>query len=366
VRFDLVAGAGTAPRAGLLQLAHGVVATPAFMPVATRGTVKALDMADVAELDPSMLLMNAYHLWLAPGSGAVEAAGGLHRFTGWPGNILTDSGGYQAVSLARAGMAEVGEEGVAFDTGIERRVLSPEVAVQVQEELGADVMMALDQPVGYPVTADDALIATERTHRWAARCLTAWRRRGGELLGIVQGGFDPELRRESARVIGAMDFPGFGIGGLSLGEPAALGEQLLLATTEVLDPARPRYLMGVGSEPEMLRAVAAGVDLFDCVWPTRLARTGTVLVGSGRINLNNRRHAEDPAPIEEGCACAACRGYGRAGLRLLHRRGTLLGHRLCTIHNLHHTLELLRLARRAIVEGRFAEFAEARLGRAVG
>jgi queuine tRNA-ribosyltransferase len=310
-----------------------------------------------------MILMNTYHLWLAPGIEQVAAAGGLHAYTGWEQNILTDSGGYQVVSLARTGSATVDEAGAVFDAPDGRRVLSPETAIEVQEALAPDVAMTLDQPVLYPVSMESARNATERTHRWAARCIQAWTRGATELFGIVQGGFDLQLRQESARVINAMGFPGYGIGGLSLGEPVGLGHELLLSTTEALDVDKPRYLMGVGSEPELLRAIGAGVDLFDCVWPTRLARTGTVLVGSGRINLRSASFAAQAAPIEPDCGCPACTGYSRAALRLMHLRGSLLGHRLCTLHNLQHTLDLVRRARAAILDRRFDEFAAERVAR---
>jgi queuine tRNA-ribosyltransferase len=351
-----------APRAARLTLGHGVVETPTFMPVGTRGTVKAIDTEDLRGLGPGIILANAYHLWMAPGSDAVAQAGGLHAFTGWLGNILTDSGGYQAVSFDRAGTATVDDDGVHFrDPRGEVRNLTPEVAIAIQEQMAPDVMMPLDHPVRYPAAPGAANAATERTHRWAARCHEAWSGGPTELFGIVQGGFDPELRRQSARAIDAMDFAGNAIGGLSLGEPASLGRDLAMVVNRDLAVDKPRYLMGVGSEPELLDAIAAGVDLFDCVWPTRLARTGSALVGPGRISISNAAHSEDPSPLEPGCACAACRRHSRAQLRYLFLRGELLGYRLLTIHNLHHTLELTRLARAAILAGEFAQFQTARI-----
>jgi queuine tRNA-ribosyltransferase len=358
--FRLEAGGATAPRAGLLMLAHGTVPTPAFMPVATHGTVKALDMADVRELGVDMLLVNAYHLWRAPGADVVAAAGGLHRYTRWERPILTDSGGFQVVSLARAGKARVDEQGVTFAEGQGQALLTPELAMEVQERLAPDVMMTLDQPLSFPAPAQDAVAATERTHRWAARCLAARSRAGPELWGIVQGGFDPELRRDSASAIRALGFPGYGIGGLSLDEPPELMRELLGVVNAELEPDKPRYLMGVGSEPELLDAIAAGCDLFDCVWPTRLARTATALVGPGRVNLLKAAFAEASGPLEEGCDCPTCRGHQRAQLRYLVQRGELLGHRLLTIHNLHHVLELVRQARRAILGGSYEEFVAGR------
>jgi len=332
------------------------------MPVGTRGTVKALDMRDLADLRPGMVLANTYHLWTSPGHEAVARAGGLHRWSGWGGNLLTDSGGYQAVSLARVGRARVEEAGVAFIEAGDLRTLTPEAAVAVQEALAPDVMMALDQPLDYPAESADARSAMERTHRWAARCRDAWSRGATELWGIVQGGFDGQLREESAKALTVLDLPGYAIGGLSLGEPGEDSNALLRACTEVLPPDRPRYLMGVGTEREMLAAIGVGVDLFDCVWPTRLARTGSALFGPGRINLVSSRFARDFGPLERGCGCPACSRHSRAEVRHLLRRGELLGYRLLTIHNLHHTLELVREARGAVLEGRFEPFAETRLG----
>ena len=364
--FSLLAGGSATPRAGLLQLPHGVIETPAFMPVGTRGTVKALDTVDLAALGPGMVLANTYHLWNAPGHEVVARAGGLHRWTGWSGNMLTDSGGYQAVSLARVGKAKVGEEGVVFEGAAGRRLLSPEGAVEVQEALAPDVMMVLDQPVAYPASADETAAATMRTHRWAARCLGAWSRGPTELWGIVQGGFQLDLRRDSVDTLAAMDFPGYAIGGLSLGEPGEATDECLEVCTAGLPVGRPRYLMGVGSEPELLAAIALGVDLFDCVLPTRLARTGAALVGPGRVNLMASAFTGDGGPLEAGCWCAACLRHTRAQVRHLLRRGELLGYRLLTIHNLHHTLELARGARAAILAGHFREFTASRLAATAG
>ena len=332
------------------------------MPVGTRGTVKALDMRDLVGLRPGMVLTNTYHLWTSPGYQAVARAGGLHRWSGWGGNLLTDSGGYQAVSLARVGRATVEEAGVAFVEAGVLRMLTPEAAVEVQEALAPDVMLALDQPLDYPAESGDARAAMERTHRWASRCREAWSRGATELWGIVQGGFDGELREESAKAMTVLDLPGYAIGGLSLGEPGEDSTVLLRACTEILPADRPRYLMGVGTEREMLAAIRVGVDLFDCVWPTRLARTGSALVGPGRINLVSSRFARDFGPLEPGCSCPGCTRHSRAEVRHLLRRGELFGYRLLTIHNLHHTLEMVRGARDAVLEGSFEHFAEARLG----
>jgi queuine tRNA-ribosyltransferase len=358
MRFELLAGGATTARAGLLHLPHGTVETPAFMPVGTRGTVKAIDVEDLRRLRPGMILANAYHLSRAPGAGAIAARGGLHAFMGWEGCLLTDSGGFQVVSLARqpeaGGSAAVSDHGVEFrDAAGTRRTLTPEGAIEIQEALAPDVMMALDQPLFWPAGAAEAADAAARTEAWARRCLQAWKRPGTALWGIVQGGFDPGLRRESARAIRALGFPGYGIGGLSLDEPPELQATLTRAVNAELEAEKPRYLMGLGSQAELLAAIAGGCDLFDCVWPTRLARTGTALVAGGRINLLNSAFAEDPGPLQEGCACPACDGsrHSRAQLRVLHLRGELLAHRLLTIHNLHHLLELMRRARTAILTG---------------
>ena len=340
--FELQAGAHGEGGPACSASRRGTVQTPAFMPVATRGTVKAVDTEDLRGIGAEIVLSNAYHLWQAPGVEAIEAAGGLHAFMGWPGPILTDSGGFQAVSLARTGKAEVVEEGVRFDAG---GLLTPEAAVEVQQRLGADIAMVLDQPLDYPASRADAMAAMERTHRWAARSRQAWDPARGALFGIVQGGFEPDLRAESARAVRDLGFPGYGIGGLSMKEPAEMMGALLAPALAELEAGKPRYLMGVGSEPELVAAVAAGIDMFDCVWPTRLARTGTALVPGGRLNLLNRRFTDDPGPLQEGCGCPACRQFPRAALRYMFQRGEMLGHRLLTLHNLTRVLEVLREAR---------------------
>jgi queuine tRNA-ribosyltransferase len=281
---------------------------------------------------------------------------------GWERPILTDSGGFQVVSLAAAGRAEVMEEGVQFSDprGATHR-LTPEDAIELQARLAPDVMMTLDQPLPFPAGFDAQREATDRTHRWAARCRSAWTSADVALFGIVQGGFDVELRKQSARFIGDLDFPGYGIGGLSLGEPKEQTRECTLACNAELGVSRPRYLMGVGSEPEMLDAIEAGIDLFDCAWPTRLARTGAVLVGAGRANIRRAAFADDFGPLEQGCDCRACRDHSRAYVRHLYLRGELLGLRLLTMHNLRHLLSLLRGARAAVLAGTFGEFRAGRI-----
>lgn len=366
MRFELLVGGATQARAGTLTLGHGEVQTPAFMPVGTRGTVKAVDTEDLRRLDVEILLGNAYHLWQAPGADVIAEAGGLHQWMGWRGCVLTDSGGFQAVSLARAGVATVDDEGIEFATGAGPQRLTPEGAIEVQERLAPDIMMALDQPLYFPATAEAAADATARTHRWAERCAAAWSRGSTELFGIVQGGFSVDTRVASASAIRALDLPGYGIGGVSLGEDPALSHELTLAVTGVLEADKPRYLMGVGSEPEVLRAIGAGVDMFDCVWPTRLARTGAALVGPGRVNIRGRALADDDGPLEPGCRCPACARHTTAQVRYLFMRGELLGYRLLTLHNLHHLLQLVAGARSAILSGGYEGFVRARLAPAAG
>ena len=351
--FELLARSGRA-RAGVLHTAHGDINTPAFMPVGTHAAVRALHPDEVRASGAEVLLCNAYHLALRPGAGIIERAGGLHAFMGWDGPILTDSGGYQLVSLAR--VATVDEDAAEFVSPFDgtRMRVTPEEAVRIQERLGADIVMCLDHPVPWGATADHVRAATARTHRWAQRGLAA--RGGGKrlLFGIAQGGFDEELRRESAQTIATMGFDGLAVGGLSVGEP----RDVMLAMTEAslaeFPGDRPRYFMGLGTEAELVSAVALGVDLFDCVAPTRLARHGTVLTSEGRVSLRKAAYREDTRPLEEGCECAACTRFSRAYVRHLFAAGEILAHRLVTQHNLTYMSRLMSSLRSAIVAGRFA------------
>lgn len=343
-----------AARAGMLLTPHGSVPTPAFMPVGTRGTVRALDARDLAEAGAAICLANTYHLMLRPGAEAVARLGGLHRFMAWDGPLLTDSGGYQVLSLD----PRVDEDGIAFRSAYDGASvrLTPEGAVSVQQQLGPDIAMSLDVPVALPARRDKVFRAMERTLRWAARSLAAHNRADQALFGIVQGGTDPELRAESAARTAALGFPGFGIGGLAVGEGAAEREAALAAAVAGLPDERVRYFMGLGDTEGVLAAVARGCDLFDCVWPTRLARHGKVLSRLGDYSIRRAALAQDDEPIDPSCPCLACRRYSRAYLRHLRVTGELLGHRLLSIHNLTYTLGVLVGARRAIAEGRFAAF----------
>jgi len=349
--FELLAEEGGARR-GRLQTAHGTIDTPAFMPVGTQATVKALTPDEVRELGAQVLLGNTYHLALRPGADRIARLGGLHRFMGWEGAILTDSGGFQVFSLDH--LVKLSDEGATFRShldGSEQR-FTPESVMAIQGQLGSDIAMAFDQPVSWPATTTTARAAMERTHRWAARCLAAEAAPGQSRFGIVQGGFDDDLRRESANVLGELPFDGFGVGGLSLGEPKALTYRLLSLQTAILPRQRPRYLMGVGTPADLVEAIARGIDMFDCVLPTRIARNGSILTGAGRINLRNRRFIEDQGPLDGGCDCYSCGRFSRAYLRHLFMAGEILGHRLASIHNVRLLVRLVAQIREAIGTGR--------------
>jgi len=348
--FELLAEEGGARR-GRLHTAHGVIDTPAFMPVGTQATVKALTPDEVRDLGAQVLLGNTYHLALRPGAERIARLGGLHRFMGWEGAILTDSGGFQVFSLDH--LVRVTDDGATFRShldGSDQR-FTPESVMAIQRELGSDIAMAFDQPVSWPSTSETARAAMERTHRWAARCLATEAAPGQLRFGIVQGGFDGDLRRASANVLGQLPFDGFGVGGLSLGEPKALTYRLLSLQTAILPRERPRYLMGVGTPADLVEAIARGIDMFDCVLPTRIARNGSILTRRGRINLRNRRFIEDKGPPDEACDCYTCRRFSRAYLRHLFMAGEILGHRLASIHNLRLLVRLVAQIREAIGSG---------------
>jgi queuine tRNA-ribosyltransferase len=342
-------------RLGRLQTPRGIVETPAFMPVGTNATVKALTTDEVAETGAQMILANAFHLYLRPGTATIEHAGGLHRFMNWSGPILTDSGGFQVFSLATR--RSVDDDGVDFRApfdGAPHR-FTPEGVVEIQRALGSDVTMPLDVCIAYPAGVDEARSALERTLVWAERARVHHAKVGtGTLFGIVQGGFDHGLRADAARRTRAMDFPGYAIGGLSVGEPHDLMETLLDATTAELPTDRPRYLMGVGSPPAIIAGIARGVDLFDCALPTRVARTGTILTASGRVNVRNAKYRDDLAPPDASCDCRVCRATTRAYLRHLFHADEMLGPRLATYHNLYFIGRLVAAARAALRERRYA------------
>jgi queuine tRNA-ribosyltransferase len=347
---------GTRARAGLLRTPHGVVETPAFMPVGTQGTVKGLTPEVLEEIGSRMVLANTYHLALRPGEEVVAALGGLHRFMGWGGPILTDSGGFQAFSLAQR--RKLTERGVAFRSHIDGRALelTPERAVAIQEALGADVAMCLDHCPALPATHAEVAEATARTVRWAERSREAHRRVDQALFGIVQGGAYEDLRARCVEELVALDFPGYAIGGVSVGESREEVRKALEVTAHRLPEGKPRYLMGVGRPQDMLDAVAEGVDLFDCVLPTRNGRNATCLTGAGPVKMRNAAHRLDPRPIEEGCDCPACRRFSRGYVRHLFLAGEMLGPMLASAHNVAYLHRLMREARGAIEADRFAEF----------
>jgi queuine tRNA-ribosyltransferase len=352
-----------AARTGTLATAHGTVRTPAFMPVGTHATVKALHPDEVRATGVDILLCNAYHLALRPGIELIERGGGLHRFMGWDHPILTDSGGYQLVSLAE--VATVDDGGAVFVSPYDgsRLRVTPEEAVRNQARLGADVLMCLDHPVAHGTAPEVARDATERTHRWAERCRAAHPGDGRLLFGIAQGGFDAEARGASARFMSGLDFDGVAIGGLSVGEPVETMLAMTAASVAELAVDRPRYFMGLGTDAELLAAVGLGVDMFDCVVPTRLARNGSALTPDGRLSLRNAAARDDFGPIDPDCPCAACAGFSRAYLRHLFQSGEILAHRLVSLHNITHLARLMDGARAAIRQGRFAEFRADRDGR---
>jgi queuine tRNA-ribosyltransferase len=364
--FEVTATDGAA-RAGILRTAHGDVRTPAFMPVGTKGTVKSLDPDELRAVGSQIILGNSYHLHFRPGDDVIAELGGLHAFSGWDGPILTDSGGFQVFSL-RDTLIDVDDEGVTFrsvyDGAAER--FSPEVAARIQKSLGSDIAMCFDicPPAGVPRAELDE--AVRLTTLWAGRQREAERAPGQLLFGIAQGGADPELRRRSIEEISALDFDGHALGGLAVGESR---DEMFDATgwaAPLLPAAKPRYFMGIGDAEGILRVIGAGIDMFDCVLPTRTARTGSALTATGRVNLRNARFARDPRPLEEGCGCPACKRFSRAYVRHLVNQEELLGLRLLSLHNLHFLLELTAGARMAIERGELEAFTASALARLAG
>ncbi len=346
------ADGSTRARTGRLELTHGVVETPQFMPVGTNATVKALDPDEIAAAGATIILANTYHLYLRPGHERIERFGGLHQFMAWDRPILTDSGGYQVVSLGD--LRIVDEDGVTFRSHIDGSThrFTPEHAIAVQEALGSDVAVALDQPVVPSSPREIVADATTRTHRWAERSLAAHRREDQALFGIVQGGLDPEFRAESTRFIASLPFDGICLGGLAGDEtPEQRDATLDLAVPLLADDPRPRYLMGLGSPADLLEAVHRGVDLFDSVLPARVARNGQLWIPGGRLNMRNQRHLDDPAPVQDDCPCQLCRRFSRAYLAHLFRADELLAYRLATCHNLTFTLDFMTRIRTAIRAG---------------
>lgn len=357
LRFQQTAEDGSARR-GRLFTRRGALDTPVFMPVGTVGSVKSLAPEEVAGLGARIILGNTYHLLLRPGVDVVREMGGLHRFMNWSGAILTDSGGYQVFSLAAR--REVNEEGVSFRSHIDGALLhlTPERAVAAQEALGSDIMMMLDECPPAGAERDYLQGSLERDARWAARALKARSERGGALMGIVQGGVHPDLRAESARRLVELDLDGYALGGLSVGEPREAMLEMIERTVPLLPRDKPVYLMGVGAPLDLVDCVALGVDMFDCVMPTRMARNGTLLTRWGRLNLRNARFKTDPDPVEEDCRCPACRNYSRAYLRHLFIARELLAYRLATLHNLYYILGLMDGMRRAVARKEYNRFAQ--------
>ncbi|MGZ6270028.1 MAG: tRNA guanosine(34) transglycosylase Tgt [Candidatus Limnocylindrales bacterium] len=344
----------TRARLGRLTLSHGAVETPQFMPVGTNATVKALDPDDLEAAGASIILANTYHLYLRPGHERIGRLGGLHRFMAWDRPILTDSGGFQVVSLSD--LRVVDDDGVTFRSHLDGSVhrFTPEHAVTVQETLGSDVAVALDQPVAPSSSRAVVAAATERTHRWAERSLAAHHRADQALFGIVQGGLDPDLRAASTSFVASLPFDGICLGGLAGDETAAEREATLdVAVPLLADDPRPRYLMGLGSPADLLEAVQRGVDLFDSVLPARVARNGQLWIPGGRFNIRNQRFLDDPVPVQDGCPCLLCRRFSRAYLAHLFRAQELLAYRLATCHNLTFTLDFMARIRAALRAGTF-------------
>jgi queuine tRNA-ribosyltransferase len=352
--------AGSAARLGVLQTAHGPIDTPTFMPVATQGTVKGLTVRQLRDAGAQIILSNTYHLSLRPGVDTIEALGGLHRFMGWDGAILTDSGGFQVMSLAT--LRTVSDAGVLFQSHLDGATLhfTPEDVVARQQRLGVDVLMVLDElvPAGAPPAAVSA--AMRRTTDWAWRSRRVPIGPDRHLFAIVQGGFDPALRRAHAAQLAAGEFPGYAVGGLSVGEERGLTRDVAAVTAAALPTERPRYLMGVGLPQDLLRLIAMGYDLFDCVLPTRNGRNATCFTAAGRVNMRRARHARDNEPIDASCACEVCRTVSRAYVRHLCVAGEMLGAQLASLHNVHFYLDLMRQARAHIAAGDYAAWATER------
>ena len=355
--FELLqTDSATAARRGRLQTAHGTVETPIFMPVGTRATVKTLDGADLKALQSQIILGNTYHLNLRPGMETIRAAGGLHAFMGWDLPILTDSGGFQVFSLAK--MAKIEEDGVAFQSHIDGAplFLGPREAMAIQRDLASDIAMVFDDCPPYPAEREQVHGAVERTTRWARECRDQNRAEGQLVFGIVQGGCYEDLREQSAREITAIDFDGYAIGGLSVGEPEPEMLRMAELTAPMLPADRPRYAMGLGTPVQLVELVARGVDMFDCVLPTRLARNGTAFTFGGAISLKGAAYREDFGPIDDGCDCFTCQNHTRAYLRHLLNVDEILGLRLLTIHNLRCYLRLMEVVRGHLKAGTFGEF----------
>jgi queuine tRNA-ribosyltransferase len=346
----------TDARTGTLETPHGKIKTPVYMPVGTQATVKSLTPEQVTETGAEIILSNTYHLYLRPGHEIISEAGGLHEFMHWDSPILTDSGGFQVFSLGE--LRKITEEGAEFSSHLDgsKHMLTPEKVMEIEQALGADIIMAFDECVEYPAEYDRVAAAMERTHRWAQRCKEAKTRGDQALFGIVQGGAYRDLRRESAKAIAGMDFPGNAIGGLSVGEPKETMYDMLEATVPLLPETKPRYLMGVGTFDCIIEGVARGIDMFDCVLQTRIARNGTALTRQGKLVIRNAEYARDYDPIEEGCSCYTCRNFSRSYIRHLIKANEILGATLLSIHNIHATMDFVTGIRSSIENCTFERF----------
>ena len=348
----------TGARRGRLYTPHGVIETPIFMPVGTQATVKTVSPDELRDLNALIILSNTYHLHLRPGEDLVQEAGGLHKFMNWDRPILTDSGGFQVFSLAS--LRKLTEEGVTFRSHLDgsKHFFSPETSIAIQEKLGSDIAMQFDECSAYPCSYDQAQKAMKRTIRWLHRCMDAKKRDDQALFGIVQGAFYKDLRIECAKEMSKLDLPGFGIGGLSVGEPKDIMYDMLDAISPYMPEGKPRYLMGVGSPDCLIEGVIRGVDMFDCVLATRVARNGTVFTRNGRLVIRNAKYAHDFMPLEEGCDCYACRNFSRAYIRHLLKAEEIFGLRLCSLHNLRFLTRLMEDVRRAIEQDALGDFIE--------
>lgn len=347
----------TGARAGILHTPHGDIETPVFMPVGTQATVKGMTPEEIKEIGSGIVLSNTYHLWMRPGPDIVEEAGGLHRFMNWDRAILTDSGGFQVFSLSK--LRDITEEGVTFRSHIDgsKQQLTPEKAMRIQEQLGADIIMAFDECAPYPADRSYIKRSFERTTRWLERCVEARERTADQaLFGIVQGGMYEDLRVQSARDVVSFDLPGYAIGGLSVGEPIEEMCAMLDVTVPELPANKPRYLMGVGTPDYLLESTVRGIDMFDCVYPTRIGRNGSVLTHEGRLIIRDKKYARDFGPLDENCDCYVCQNYTRAYIRHLIKAKEMLALRLCSWHNIHHLHSLMQGVRAAIFEDRLTEF----------
>jgi queuine tRNA-ribosyltransferase len=358
--FEVIAKSSESrARAGVIETSHGVVETPIFMPVGTLGSVKSVTPEELVEAGAQIILGNTYHLYLRPGCDIISRFAGLHGFMNWRKPILTDSGGFQVFSLAK--LAKLSDDGVTFQSHIDgsKHLLSPEKTMDIQACLGSDIMMCLDQCIQYPATREQCRVALETTTRWARRCKQAWQKSPNghnALFGIVQGGMFTELRHQSADELRDIDFSGYAIGGLSVGEPVDMMLEVADFTLPLLPPIRPRYIMGVGTPENLIELAALGADMFDCVLPTRNARNGQLFTQRGTINISNSRYKDDTDPLESECRCYTCRNYSRAYLRHLYLARELLAYRLNTVHNIHYYINFIKRMRAAIVADEFASF----------